>query len=129
MVVLFSIISMISTYYLHDSESVKIKAALFVSPFFYLTGLYYFLHLLTTPNEITLGNNSIEIDGKVYSLGLNTKCSVLFNKASQAEFEITINNKKIVTTSFFYKCDFNEEEFISYYIDNEYVFADSMAFN
>lgn len=101
MVVLFSIISMISTYYLHDSESVKIKAALFVSPFFYLTGPYYFLHLLTTPNEITLGNNSIEIDGKVYSLGLNTKCSVLFNKASQAEFEITINNKKTVTTSFF----------------------------
>lgn len=69
--------------------------------FFYLTGLYYFLHLLTTPNEITLGNNSIEIDGKVYSLGLNTKCRVLFNKASQAEFEITINNKKTVTTSFF----------------------------
>ena len=43
--------------------------------------------------------------------------------------DILINNKKIVTTSFFYKCDFNEEEFISYYIDNEYVFAGSMAFN
>ncbi|MBW4966419.1 hypothetical protein KZZ04_08555 [Pseudoalteromonas sp. CR1] len=120
---------MISTYYLNDSDSVKIKAALFVSPLFYLTALYYFLHLLTTPNEITLGNNSIEIDGKVYLLGLNNRCSVSFNKASQAEFEITINNKKTVTTSFFYKYDFNKEELISYYTDNEYVFARSMALN
>ena len=132
---IFSLVSLVSTYYFHDTESIKIKAALFVSPIFYLCAVYYFSYLAITPNEIVIEGNKINIDGKTHSLGGNSKCYVYFDKplrASeilQAEFEILLENEKPITTSCFYDFDFDERDFITRYADSEAVFAHSKVFD
>ncbi|MEJ6498307.1 hypothetical protein [Pseudoalteromonas lipolytica] len=132
---LLSLVSMVSTYYLHDTESIKIKAALFVSPVFYLCVVYYLSYLVITPNEITIEGDNISIDGEVYSLNGNSKCYVYFDKpiraseVLQAEFEILLENKKPITTSCFYEFNFDERDFITYYANSEVVFAHSKVFD